>query len=193
MSMPRNWAFAVVVPLLLSLTGCGADRASQPDADGRNIMAAEATYQRAVQAMDVEAWDEAETLLRTALREDLYHGPAHNNLGVLLLEQGRLYEAAEEFDWARKLLPGHPEPRVNLAIALQRGGRGQEAFDTATGALEVRPGHLGAMQLRAWLARSDGIGYPEVRADLEAIAMRATDDTWQRWARLQLAALDTTP
>jgi len=49
---------------------------------------------------------EAETLLRRALTADLYHGPAHNNLGVLYLTQGKLFEAAGEFEWARGELAG---------------------------------------------------------------------------------------
>ena len=62
----------------------------------------------------------AETLLRRALDEDLFFGPAHNNLGVIHLERGELYEAANEFEWARKLMPGHPDPRLNLAITLDQ-------------------------------------------------------------------------
>ena len=37
---------------------------------------------------------QAEEMLREALTVDLYHGPAHNNLGVLFLRQSKLYEAA---------------------------------------------------------------------------------------------------
>jgi len=42
----------------------------------------------------------AEKLLREALTADLYHGPAHNNLGVLYLKMSppKLYEAASEFE-----------------------------------------------------------------------------------------------
>lgn len=56
----------------------------------------------------------AERLFRSALAADPYCGPAHNDLGVVYLKGGQLYEAAAEFDWARKLMPGHPDPRLNL-------------------------------------------------------------------------------
>jgi hypothetical protein len=49
-----------------------------------------------------------------ALSADLFFGLAHNNLGVLYLKEDKLYEAANEFEWARKLMPGHPDPRMNL-------------------------------------------------------------------------------
>lgn len=52
----------------------------------------------------------------------MFNGPAHNNLGVLFLERGQLCKAANEFEWTRKLLPGHPDPRVNLALTLERAG-----------------------------------------------------------------------
>jgi len=179
--------------LLLAITSCGAARTAGPDPEGRNIVAAEAAYDKAVKAMDAADNEVAEKYLRAAIAADLYHGPAHNNLGIIFLERGDLYAAAEEFEWARKLLPGHPEPRVNLAIALYRGGRADEAFTAASGALEQRPGHLGAMQIRAWLCRAEGLEHAEVRDDLEAIALRSSDSQWKTWAQLQLAGLGDRP
>ncbi len=63
--------------------------------------------------------ERAESLLREALAADIFHGPAHNDLGVVFLERGELYEAAHEFEWARKLMPGHPDPRINLALVME--------------------------------------------------------------------------
>jgi Flp pilus assembly protein TadD len=54
--------------------------------------------------MDSEP-EKAERLLREALTADLWHGPAHNDLGVIHLRRNELYEAASEFEWARKLMP----------------------------------------------------------------------------------------
>lgn len=51
---------------------------------------------------------EAERLLRDALTKDRFYGPAHNNLGVVYLGQEKLFEAANEFEWARKLPPTRP-------------------------------------------------------------------------------------
>jgi len=72
--------------------------------------------------------DRAEDLLRQALVADLVYGPAHNNLGVVYLERGDLYAAANEFEWARKLMPGHPDPRTNLALTLERAGQEYRAL-----------------------------------------------------------------
>jgi hypothetical protein len=64
---------------------------------------------------------------------------------VLLLNQGKIYNATFEITWVRKLLPGHPGPRLNVAVALERGGKIDEAIAAAQAALEVRPGYLPAV------------------------------------------------
>ncbi len=149
----------------------------------------------------------AETLLREALAADLYHGPAHDNLGVLFLKQNKLYEAAGEFDWARKLLPGHPDPRLNLSLTLESAGRYDQAADHARTALQVHPGHIASLQQLARLelmhpVQPKGASFgttrperdPEARAELRTslseIAMRGESDAWKDWARIQLVKLD---
>jgi tetratricopeptide (TPR) repeat protein len=129
----------------------------------------------------------AEALLREALTLDLYHGPAHNNLGVLYLSQGKLYEAASEFEWARKLLPGHPDPRINLALVLESAGRAEDALDAYASALEVYPDHIAAIQglVRLQLKRDRPDG--STRPRLAEIALRGTSPEWRTWARGQLA------
>src|SRR5262245_39789737 len=98
------------------------------------------------------------------LTADLYYGPAHNDLGVLKLRQGSLYEAANEFEWARELLPGHPDPRFNLALTLERAGHVAEAFSAFEAALEVAPEHVPTMQAYASLAVRQGRRDEEVSA-----------------------------
>jgi tetratricopeptide (TPR) repeat protein len=127
----------------------------------------------------------AEKLLRQALSADLYHGAAHNNLGVLYLKQGKLYEAAGEFEWARKLLPGLPDPRMNLALTLERGGRTEDALATYATALEVYPDHLPTMEAMALLQVRAGKTDDRTQHMLGEIALRGEDDRWREWARMQ--------
>lgn len=179
--------------LAITLTACGKARGPYTSTaeQRRDIAAAERIYQHAVQEIADRDFASAETLLREALTQDLYHGPAHNNLGVILLQQGKLYDAAEEFEWSRKLMPGHPEPRVNLAITLERGGRHQDALEAAQSALDVRPGHLGALKAVAWISIQEGQGDQSTLDHLDAIIARAEEPTWQSWARqerIRLAA-----
>jgi Flp pilus assembly protein TadD len=133
--------------------------------------------------------ERAEKLLREALSADLYNGPAHNNLGVVYLERGALYEASSEFEWARKLLPGHPDPRMNLALTLERAGRVDEAITTYRAALEVYPDYLPTVEALARLQVRSGRTDTATPAMLKDIAMRGENDAWRRWAVLQGAHL----
>lgn len=124
-----------------------------------------------------------ERLLREALSADLYFGPAHNNLGVMLLERGELYEAAAEFEWARKLMPGHPDPRVNLALVLERAGKTEEALSAYDAALAAYDNYLPALQGRARLQIATGRTDNATLDALNEIALRG-DAQWREWARL---------
>lgn len=127
----------------------------------------------------------AEKLLREALAADLFHGPAHNNLGVIYLARGQLYEAAGEFEWARKLMPGNPDPRVNLAITLERAGKVDDALAAYTSALETQQGYLPAMQGLASLQLRAGRADHRTPELLDAIALRGDSERWRNWAREQ--------
>jgi Tfp pilus assembly protein PilF len=131
----------------------------------------------------------AESLLRDALNADLYNGPAHNNLGALYLAQGKLYEAAGEFEWARKLMPGHPDPRLNLALTLEKAGRTDEALATYATALEVYPEHIPTMQALTRLQLRAGRADERTARFLDEISLRGETPAWRDWARFQRARL----
>jgi Tfp pilus assembly protein PilF len=142
------------------------------------------------EAADLLAVDpgRAEGLLRQALTSDLFHGPSHNNLGVVYLGQGKLYEAAGEFEWAKKLMPGHPDPRVNLGLVMEAAGRTADAMASYEAALDVWPGYLPAIQGAASLAlRSGRRDEPRLTGWLDEIALRG-DTAWNAWARERRSA-----
>jgi Tfp pilus assembly protein PilF len=183
-------AAAVLAAGTLLLGGCAAPGSGpyEPRSEAqRNTTRAEALNRDAAELIGSD--DEgAEKLLREALTEDLFFGPAHNNLGVVFLEQGKLYEAAAEFEWARKLMPGHPDPRVNLALCMEQAGRVDDALESYEAALQVWPEYLPAVQgiARATVrARRED---PRMARWLEVIAMQGEDEGWVRWARERGAA-----
>src|SRR5688572_9160967 len=61
-------------------------------------------HELTLEALDVLDSDPetAEALLHAALQADPYHGPTHNDLGVLYLRRSELFQAANEFEPARK-------------------------------------------------------------------------------------------
>jgi Tfp pilus assembly protein PilF len=126
---------------------------------------------------------EAERLLRDALTADLFHGPAHNNLGVVFLKEGKLYEAAQEFEWAKKLMPGAPDPRVNLALVWEAAGRTDDALGAYASALEVRAEYMPAVQGMARLLVRQGRTSERLAAMLDDIALRSANEAWRVWAR----------
>lgn len=197
MTPPRFETFCVTVlfAVLLAASGCESlakkKAANSPYAtpaeSARDPHKAQELTQQAIAALDEAKVDEAEQLLREALSADLYHGPAHNNLGVVYLKSNRFYEAANEFEWARKLMPGHPDPRMNLALTLEHVGRIEEALATYETALEVYPNHIGTLQAlcRCQLRLGQRDGHTQER--LREIALRGESDAWRNWAQMQLA------
>lgn len=182
---------------IVSMLGCAGDRAAGPyapvtarardtaKATRLNAEAAELLDRAGGQA-DAAAVQKAESLLREALQADLYFGPAHNNLGVIFLSRGELYEAAAEFEWARKLMPGHPDPRVNLAFTLESAGRTDDAIATYRTALEVLPDDVAAMQGLARLQVRSGRRDEHTARLLSEIAMRGESEEWREWAKGQV-------
>lgn len=186
--IPYPRTLVVIMTLLptlaaaLSMSGCASGTGPYQPADPqrRETDKAESLTRQAADLIESDP-AEAERLLRAALTADLFHGPAHNNLGVVYLNAGKLYEAAGEFEWARKLMPGHPDPRLNLGLALERGGRIDEAIDAYRAALSLAPEHLPTAQALARCqlrhARTDaGTG-----TLLTMIELRG-DPAWRTWA-----------
>jgi Tfp pilus assembly protein PilF len=186
--MQRRPAIAIGL-IVISLAAC-ATGSRNPYADiapplRRHPLRAERLTFEAIELIESDP-NGAAALLKSALVEDLYYGPAHNNLGVVQLRQGRLYEAANEFEWARKLMPGHPDPRLNLALVLERAGRVDEALDTYGTALEVYPGHLPTIQAMTRCQLRHHRSDDRISTHLEQIALRGETEEWRRWARGKL-------
>jgi Tfp pilus assembly protein PilF len=176
--------------MLLLCSACSSPQPIGPysttTAENRDESKAAQLTRDAVAVADHDA-EKAETLLREALTSDLYHGPAHNDLGVLFFRHGKLYEAANEFEWARKLMPGSPDPRLNLALVLERAGQTKEAFAAFDSALEAAPEHVPTMQAYARLAVREGRHDEKTANALKLVALRGEDEAWRRWAQQEVA------
>lgn len=184
----RQSSVVIAIAATAVLSGCASSpralRSSSPyttpSEASRDTIAAQRLHQEAARLMESDP-AKAESLLREALAADIFFGPAHNNLGVLFLSRGQLFEAASEFEWACKLMPGQPDPRVNLALTLESAGRTEGAMDAYATALEVSPGYLPAIQGLASLQLRIGQADHRTPALLELIALRG-DETWRQWA-----------
>lgn len=177
-----------------ALVGCSSSRATGPytspsDADRDPIRAQALTAQASAYLESDPA--KAEGLLREALDADLYYGPAHNNLGVIHLARGDLYSAVSEFEWARKLMPGHPDPRLNLALTLDRAGEVDGAIDAARAAIEAAPEHVPSLVALTSLQLRHGRADAHTAVMLGQIATGTTNDQWRAWAIQQQLELES--
>ncbi len=138
----------------------------------------------AIEAGDLEV---AEDLLKEALTADVGFGPAHNNLGKVYLEQGKLYLAAWEFEYASKLMPYRPEPRNNLGLVLESVRKLDEAISQYEAAHRLAPDHpeLIGNLVRAKIRRGDEKSV--VRELLRDLVLKEDRPDWQAWAERELA------
>jgi Tfp pilus assembly protein PilF len=186
----RTTVALILAGATLLLAGCASTGSRSPYANNepgvRNTIEAQRLTREAAKLIEADP-DKAEDLLREALVQDIYHGPAHNNLGVVYLQKKQLYDAANEFEWARKLMPGNPDPRVNLGLTLERAGRVDEAMAAYETALEVASGEISAIEAMARFQLRYGRDDGRTKGWLEEIALRSSDETWRSWAREKLA------
>jgi tetratricopeptide (TPR) repeat protein len=178
-----------IVTSLLSLTGASlligcASPHRAPASAGLDLRAGgspSGAQARAMARAEADA-DRARQLLESAIARDPFDGPTFNNLGALHFAAGRMRDAALAFAEARRLMPGAPEPRANLAMALEQAGLFDEAAEAYAAALECNPRHWPAI---LGLARLEGLtrsGSAEHIARLDLIAREAPDPAWRAWA-----------
>lgn len=86
---------------------------------------------------EVGLFDESEELLRAYLKKNHRDAAAHNQLGILLMEQRKIDEAAVSFAEAAQLAPGSPDYQNNLGFALLSTKRPAEAVTALRSALKL--------------------------------------------------------
>jgi superkiller protein 3 len=69
---------------------------------------------------------------------------AQNNLGRVLVAQGKREQAARAFDAAIRINPRYPEPHNNLATLHAQAGRFEQALAHFAVAIELNPGYAQA-------------------------------------------------
>jgi Flp pilus assembly protein TadD len=86
-----------------------------------------------------------ETLWRDTLAGNPDCWLAHNNLGILLIDQGRIDEAMEHCHKAVQINPNFSESLNNLGVALAAKGRFDEAIENYRKAIRINPSYADAL------------------------------------------------
>jgi tetratricopeptide (TPR) repeat protein len=84
-------------------------------------------------------YTDEETLWRKTLAKNPDCWMAHNNLGFLLNNQGRIEEAMEHYHKAIQINPNFSDAQYNLGIALAAKGRFDEAIENYRKAIQINP------------------------------------------------------
>lgn len=183
----RTFALALAA-LWLACAGCAHTRTSSP-AD--QPVQAGSLALNAGALMDSDP-ARARAMLDEALRVDPDCGEAHNNLGSMALlpdppagapdARPDLYTAAEHLQTAARLLPGRPDPLMNLGLIYERAGRLPDAQAAYARALDRDPHHMPSAQALTSLEVRMNTTSDSTQARLEAIALRGTTSHWRNWA-----------
>jgi len=129
-------------------------------------------------------WNNSESLWRHALAIDSGNWLARNNLAAVLIQKGRLDEAAMHIDEALRLAPDYPDALIARGLIDERQGRVERAIESYRRAVDLMPFHRAAVNLGAALQR---IGRTNEAEAVYREALRA--DPGHRDVRLNYAAL----
>lgn len=111
----------------LAPTGGDDDRVRAVSARPSNRILARDANERGLTLAKEGDFDRAEVAFREAITADRQFASAHNNLGLVLMARGRLFDAAAAMRTAMKLRPTAKEPIVNLTRLYQSIGWDREA------------------------------------------------------------------
>jgi Tfp pilus assembly protein PilF len=97
------------------------------------------------------AWHDSGTLWAHALQHGVPSATAHNGLGWALLHQGRIEEAATQFDEAIRRDAGLPLARFGMGSVRSSQGRIEEALSQFDEAIRLKPGFAEVYNERAMI------------------------------------------
>jgi len=83
-------------------------------------------------------YKDAQTLYTNTIDRNPSCWMAHNNLGAILLGQGKINEATQQFEEALKIRPRYPDAQSNMCSVLIRLGRIEEALTHGYEAVKLR-------------------------------------------------------
>jgi tetratricopeptide (TPR) repeat protein len=143
-----HFQYLAGIGLITLATGTGATISQRAGRQGRALGALIGTI--VLLMLGVFTWRQAhgyrnlETLWRDTLTKNPNAWLAHNNLSIILLQEGRIEDAIGHYEQALRLKPDYAEAHYNLGLALWQAGRAREAIAQYEQALRFKPDYAWA-------------------------------------------------
>ena len=141
-AMADRYTYLPLIGLFVAIVWGGAQAAARWPGT-RNLLAAGVAAALAACAVltwrQIGHWRSSTTLFEHALAVTRNNHVAHNNLGVVLFDEGNLAAAAEHFEEAVRLKRNYAEGLGNLGLCHLKQGRPEEAAELLSQSLRVRP------------------------------------------------------
>lgn len=193
----RLLRLALLAGAVLLAAGCSSNGSSRKNADASRGPTAEditAAFEMAGDAQNAEERgriDEAIAKYRAALTQYREFPAAWNNLGVVLMNEGRYLEAGECFAAASDLAVLDPRPTYNLGLTWDRAGYMEEALRYYNKALDRDPRYLPALRGSIRTERLMGAGDERTLERLKAALLLEQSPRWREWLELQRLRLES--
>lgn len=160
-----------VLAILLTITAWAAGQTISIDQLAHRVPATAARqYRAAAKALENGKLDESIAHCQKALESDPDNASAHNDLGVLYLNEGQAEKARTEFQQATILQPTMAMAHANESFALLALDRPGEAESSARKALEIAPNDRRASLLLGWSLTAQFRFSKEALASLQSAA-----------------------
>ncbi|MCI0540210.1 MAG: tetratricopeptide repeat protein [Verrucomicrobiales bacterium] len=114
-------------------------------------------------------YKDEKTLWEDTLRKNPSAWMAHNNLGGVLSDEGRLEEAITHYYEALKLKPDHEMAHYNLGIVFARQGKLDEAAAHYSAAIQINPGYAQAHNNLGGVLCQGGLAEQGIAEYMEAL------------------------
>lgn len=176
----RSVAMAALVCAALAGACSGGPRMRAGDAPLARDAEANRIAKQARRAQVEGDRAKAEELYRQALQVSANLHAVWNNLGLLMLEDGRYIDAVEAFKRAADLSPSDPRPLHNIGIAYDRSGWQQKALENYLQALERDPRDVIALRGSVSSARMLGLIDNATLDRARTALMIDNDPDWRR-------------
>jgi tetratricopeptide (TPR) repeat protein len=146
-AMADRYTYVPLIGIFVAIAWGVADFASRSKA-ARLLVATGAACSIAglfaVTTNQIRIWADSVSLFTHALAVTENNWTAHNNLGGLFSEEGKLDLAIPQFEETIRIRPEFAEGHYNLALALERSGRHGESIAEYGEALRLKPNYADA-------------------------------------------------